>query len=232
MISIPGLASKSVPVVFVGPSLARDDAQSLVDAEFRPPVRRGDLDAVEPGRPIVILDGEFDQSLSVSLKEILRSIERGSRVLGAASMGALRAAELESLGMIGIGRIFELYRTGRVEGDDEVAVSYCPLTMKAHTIPLVNIRCWIDEARRAGCLEPLQAGRILRRARRVFYADRTAESVQAVLADCLGVDQLENLRRQGLAEIPDVKADDARMALSSINQYVCSFNPLNEEVIR
>ncbi len=208
------------PVVFLGPSLARDEAEGLAAAEFRPPIRRGDLASVERGRLVVILDGEFDQSLSVSPKEILRCLQAGSVVVGASSMGALRAAELAPLGMIGTGRVFELYRTGTIDGDDEVAVSYCPLTMRAHTIPLVNIRCWLESARYSGCLASIEPVRILRRARRIFYADRTPERVLAVLAECLGEKRFDSMRAQGLAEIPDVKAADARTALSALGQFI------------
>jgi TfuA protein len=208
------------PVVFLGPSLARAEAEALIAADYRPPIRRGDLEAVERGRPVVILDGEFDQSLSVSPKEILRCLEAGSVVLGASSMGALRAAELAPLGMIGVGRIFELYRTGQIDGDDEVAVSYCPLTMQAHTIPLVNIRCWLESARCAGCLESTEPERILRRARRIFYADRTPERMLAVLGESLGAERFANLCARGLGEIRDVKADDARTALAATGRFV------------
>ena len=45
----------------------------------------------------------------------------GTQVFGAASMGALRAAELAPFGMIGVGAIFAAYRDGRLTGDDEVA---------------------------------------------------------------------------------------------------------------
>jgi hypothetical protein len=37
-------------------------------------------------------------------------------------MGALRAAELHTFGMVGVGRVFEGYRDGVYEDDDEVAV--------------------------------------------------------------------------------------------------------------
>jgi TfuA protein len=227
--AIESRSSMYSPVVFLGPSLARADAADLLVAEYRPPIRRGDLESVEPGRPVVILDGEFDQSLSVSPKEILRCLHAGSAVVGASSMGALRAAELAPLGMIGIGRVFDLFRTGQIDGDDEVAVSYCPLTMQAHTIPLVNIRCWLESARCAGCLGSIERERILRRARRVFYADRTPERVLAVLADCVGIERFEKLRERGLAEIPDVKADDARKALSAMGQFVRRLNATREE---
>jgi hypothetical protein len=213
-------AGPPCPVVFLGPSLDRAEAESLLAAEYRPPIRRGDLESIEPGRAVVILDGEFDQRLSVSPKEILQCLKTATVVVGASSMGALRAAELALHGMIGIGRVYEMYRTGHIDGDDEVAVSYCPLTMQAHTIPLINVRCWLESAGCSARLESIESQRILRRARRIFYADRTPQRVSALLAECLGTERFESLRERGLAEIPDVKADDARMALSSIGRFV------------
>jgi hypothetical protein len=219
---ISAVAASGMPgrVVFLGPSLDRGEAEGLLMAEYRPPIRRGDLESVAPGQTVLILDGEFDQCLSVSPKEILRCLQAGSVVVGAASMGALRAAELAPLGMIGIGRIFEMYRAACIDGDDEVAVSYCPLTMKTHTIPLINIRCWLESARCSGWLESIEQQRILRQARRIFYADRTPERVLALLADCLGSKRFDSLCECGLAVIPDVKANDARMALISIGRSV------------
>ena len=79
------------PIVFLGPSLPWDEAAALLDAEFRPPIRRGDMAAVGPERLVVIIDGEFDQSFSVSLNEILRLLDAGGSVIGAASTAALRS---------------------------------------------------------------------------------------------------------------------------------------------
>jgi hypothetical protein len=53
-------------------------------------------------------------------------MEQGVHVFGAASMGALRAAEMHSLGMVGIGTIFQWYRDGKIVADDEVAVRHGP----------------------------------------------------------------------------------------------------------
>src|SRR3989441_13297708 len=52
--------------------------------------------------------------------------KEGILLAGAASLGAMRAVELEKIGMIGIGRIFQLYKSGRVDADDEVAVTFVP----------------------------------------------------------------------------------------------------------
>ncbi len=92
------------PIVFLGPSLPRQEAEKLLDADYRPPIRRGDMDALPPGSIAGIIDGVFDQDLSVSPTEIRAALLRGVRVFGAASMGALRAVEVP--GVRGIGKIY------------------------------------------------------------------------------------------------------------------------------
>ena len=94
-------ADNDLPLVFLGPSLARIEAEALCRAEYHPPIRRGDLAnyAGSARRIIAIVDGEFFQSLAVSPNEVLSAMEAGHSLFGAASMGALRAAELACLGM-------------------------------------------------------------------------------------------------------------------------------------
>ena len=204
------------PLVFLGPSLPLAEAALLVDAEFHLPIRRGDLAWVELGRTVLIVDGEFDQSFSVSPNEILRLLDGGSTVVGASSMGALRAAELFDEGMIGLGRIFEAYRSGRIEGDDEVALAYCPIDLTPHTVPLVNVRFWLDRLLALGWISPFERASLLRKARRVFYADRTLERLTSTLEAGLGAVRMLALREAGLGEISDAKSDDARAALSAV----------------
>ena len=138
-------------IVFLGPTLPADCVpEHLPDCQVRPPVRQGDvLRAVKGGADrIGIIDGFFDQVPSVWHKEILYAMEQGVLVLGSASIGALRAAELHRFGMIGVGRVFELFRDGVLEDDDEVAVAhgaadsgYRPLSDA-----MVNIRDRTDAA--------------------------------------------------------------------------------------
>ena len=73
------------PIVYLGPSLPLATAQRILRADYRPPVKRGDLPRQHDG-VIVIIDGEFGQNLSVSPKEILRLLDSGAMVIGAASM--------------------------------------------------------------------------------------------------------------------------------------------------
>ena len=88
-------------IIFAGPSISHMELAVLTTADLAPPIRRGDIDRFADYEMFVIIDGEFGQSLSVSPKEILSILKTGRIVIGASSMGALRASELDTCGMIG-----------------------------------------------------------------------------------------------------------------------------------
>src|SRR5258708_4117885 len=92
--------------------------------DWRPPVRQGELYRAALDRPAVIgvIDGYFEVTPTVWHKEILWAMTQGIHVFGAASIGALRAAELDVFGMRGIGRIYDDFRDGVLEDDDDVAL--------------------------------------------------------------------------------------------------------------
>jgi hypothetical protein len=137
-------------VVFTGPSLRPGDLEMLRAAaaaagrsmELRRPVRRLDLLELAPGCDVLMLDGEFGQSLAVSITEIRAVLATGQPLAGASSMGALRAVECRPLGMTGSGWVFEQYLTGAIESDGDVALLYDPDDYQPVTIPLVNVR-WL-----------------------------------------------------------------------------------------
>src|SRR5512136_1563643 len=135
-------------VVFLGPSLDRREALGILAADYRPPAARGDLTrAVQDGaRVIGLIDGVFFQESSVGHREILAGLSAGVRVIGASSMGALRAAELHTLGMEGVGDVYRMYRDGVLVSDDEVALAFDPETFTALSEPLVNIRATLARA--------------------------------------------------------------------------------------
>ena len=91
-------------VIFAGPSVRGLDLPSRNDVLFRPPAKQGDIFRATLTRPeaIGLIDGYFDGVPSVWHKEILWAMSQGIRVFGSASMGALRAAELEQ--RLGISR--------------------------------------------------------------------------------------------------------------------------------
>jgi len=140
-------------VVFAGPSLPVDVALAALDGlavRVLGPVSLGDVARVGRAGPaaILIVDGFFESVPAVWHKEILWSMEQGTHVFGAASMGALRAAELHTFGMVGIGRIFEWFRDGLLDADDEVAVAHGPADDGYRPVSeaLVNIRATVAAA--------------------------------------------------------------------------------------
>lgn len=118
------------PVIFLGPSLSHEKARKIFNADYRPPAKKGDFLrlAADPGvRMVGFIDGVFLQDYPPTPIEVYQLARKeGMLLAGAASLGALRAVELEKFGMVGIGRIFQLYRTGRLDADDEVAVTFAP----------------------------------------------------------------------------------------------------------
>ncbi|MFJ3880832.1 TfuA-like protein [Streptomyces sp. NPDC090077] len=115
--------------VFVGPTPARSEPQlAAPGVRVWPPARHGDLfdTAIRGGDTVVLIDGVYHQAPALRHKEILAAMGRGVGVVGAASIGALRAAELAPYGMLGVGHIYTAYVRGGIEGDDEVAVGQAP----------------------------------------------------------------------------------------------------------
>ena len=90
--------------VFLGPTLGWDEAaRCSTPSTSRRPLTVT-LHAVRRGvRVIGLVDGVFERVPAVWHKEILFALSEGVHVYGAASMGALRAAELDTFGMRGVG---------------------------------------------------------------------------------------------------------------------------------
>jgi hypothetical protein len=222
--------------VFAGPSLppaARPAGEAFC---WRPPAVAGDAVAAADARPraVVLIDGLFDLWPAIRHKELLDLIDAGVPVLGAASMGALRAAELHPLGMTGVGAIFRAYASGRIVADDEVAVLHGPEEMgwAPLTIPQVNVRATLARALRQRVVSGPAARALRDRSASVFFQDRSwrgllhiaaAEAVApaaelARLSAWLPGGQVDQKRRDALealavaAALPAVGAAAARSA--------------------
>jgi YcaO-like protein with predicted kinase domain len=180
--SVPAMANGGEPfaVIFAGPSLPPSARPADPRLVWRPPARQGDVYCAARERPAAIglIDGYFDAVPSVWHKEILWAMDQGIRVYGAASMGALRAAELAPCGMIGVGRIFEMYRDGELVDDDEVAALHGPeeLDFIAMTEPMVSLRAALSRTVRGARRECLQAPLSIAAAKALFYKERTRGS--------------------------------------------------------
>ena len=200
--------------MYLGPSIPVRDAKKILPAEYLPPAKRGDIPlAVRQGaRIILLIDGVFFQDCSVGHREILGAIGKKVRVIGSSSMGALRASELDTLGMEGIGEVYRLYKSGGVESDDEVALIFDPESGIALSVPLVNIRHILDLAEGQGMIDGTQKESLFRAAQSLYFPERTWERIRELTKDSIPAPVLEkfiNYAENG----PDLKREDAIRAL-------------------
>jgi hypothetical protein len=200
-------------IVFSGPSIAEAEVHRLAACTHAPPIKRGDLAAVDDYDVIVIIDGEFGQSIAVSPKEILAVLESGKTVIGASSMGALRASELDRSGMIGVGWVYEYFRRGAVRRDADVALVYSPFDFKPMTVPMVDVEYWMEQVFAAGLIRGKERAALLKAARTLFFADRTPERLTDALRRAIGSDTLDSLLVFSGGTIPNVKSVDAAEAV-------------------
>ncbi len=163
--------------VFVGPTLRPEEVARVIDAACLPPVTQGDVcRAVQGGARIIgIVDGLFSGAPSVWHKEILWALSQGVPVFGSASMGALRAAELHGFGMQGVGRVFQAFRDGVLEDDDEVAVVHGPAETGylVASEAMVNIRATLARAEAEGVLRGAARAALEAYAKALFFPRRT-----------------------------------------------------------
>jgi hypothetical protein len=199
-------------VVFAGPSLPREAAPAVPGLEWRPPVRQGDVYRAALSRPdiIAIVDGYFEVTPTVWHKEILWAMAQGIHVYGAASIGALRAAELDVFGMKGVGRIYEMYRDSVLEDDDEVAVLHGPeeLGYPQLSEAMVNIRATLERAVAMVIIDAAGAQALIRAAKSLFYKTRSYERLlSTATSGGVGVAALNRLA----AFLNDGRVDQKRL---------------------
>ncbi|HSK78905.1 MAG TPA: TfuA-like protein [Thermoanaerobaculia bacterium] len=200
-------------IVFAGPTLPREpgpDWRALLDAcRVLPPARRGDVLSALAFHPrtIVLLDGYYFTVPSVTHKELLYALDAGVRVIGAASLGALRAAELAPFGMEGVGAVFDGYKSGALEGDDEVALLHAPAEhgYRPITLALVEVRHAL--ARLA--VDAAAAEALIADLKNLSFLDRDPARVADLARKHLG-DASDLTRFLGQES---VKREDARKAL-------------------
>ena len=207
-------------VVFVGPSLPTQEAKALLpEALILPPVRQGDIVSVlrlHQPTAIGIIDGVFLGVLSVWHKELLLALEQGVAVFGAASMGALRAAECGPFGMVGLGRIHAAFAAGILNRDDEVAVAHATAEFGHRPLsePLVNLRFNLDDAVSAGVLEADLAAALLQEAAALYFPDRSWQRLLA--SPLLSAADRASLQEHLRVHAIDHKAEDARLLLRTL----------------
>lgn len=203
-------------IAFVGPTLA-PHARPDSGFTYLPPVRHGDLFALDlrPGDEVLILDGVYQHFAPIRHKEILAQLARGVRVSGAASLGALRAAELADFGMRGLGRVYEAARAGRLVADADVGVLHADEEDGGRrlTVAMVSVRTAVSELLAVGAIGAEEGALIERAAGRLHFTERS----ERALEHCAGGFRdemrlvLDHIDRYG-----DVKTQDALAALDRL----------------
>ncbi len=210
-------------IVFLGPSLTLAEAKEILGegkAHYFPPAKQGDILSVatmyEPD-VIALIDGEFHQSLAVWHKEILFALEKGITVCGASSMGALRAVETSEFGMIGVGKVYEMYASGEIDDDDEVALLHGPeKTGYRHgSEPMINIRMTFRRAWQEGVVSRSFAEALTEKAKALYYPQRWYQKIfEKAVLEGLPQEEVNKMADFVVENHWDVKAEDAIQLLS------------------
>ena len=214
---------RSQTYIFTGPTISETEARSYLDANYLPPVSQGDIISLLKSRPkiIGIIDGYFERIPAVWHKEIMFAMSKGIHVVGASSMGALRAVELSPFGMVGVGEIFEWYRDGVIEGDDEVAVAHAPTEFKFRAISevMVNIRKTLQVACSEGVISQTILERLIAIGKEIYYYDRSYQSIFDKAVECgIPIQEIVQLQKYLVDHTIDQKKKDAIEALDYIKE--------------
>ena len=209
-------------VIFLGPSLPIAEAREILDAVYLPPAKQSDLlSAVTTYSPDIIglIDGVFLSLPSVWHKEILYALEQGVAVYGASSMGALRAAETEAFGMIGVGEIYRMYARGELLDDDEVVMVHGPEDTEYRRLsePMVNVRATFHRAKNEGIINKNLCEQLTAIAKSIYFPERTFSAIfrKAATAGILP-DILEKMAHFAKENYVDIKRQDAISLLETL----------------
>ncbi len=212
-------------IIYLGPSLPPEEAKYILSSDkkrevvYAPPIRRGDIPkAVSEGFGIIgIIDGVFFRESAASPREIMEVLKSDVKIYGASSMGALRASELDRYGMIGIGKIYQWYRDGTLNSDDEVALSFDSEEFIPISEPLVNIRETIKKATNQNIISLEESEIILKSAKSLYFPERRWDKI---------IKNSENALEKRLLDFSvfvknnrvDIKKEDAMLLLKRIDE--------------
>jgi hypothetical protein len=216
--------------VFSGPTLFAADALPEVDITYLPPASQGDIYRIAQKHPLMIgiVDGYFERVPAVWHKEILWAMTQGIHVFGSAGIGALRAAELTPFGMEGVGKIFEQFRDGVLEDDDEVALihSCAEANYRPASEAMVNIRYVLAKAEALAVLKPSSRVIVERIAKELFYPQRTyPHVVQLAAKQGVALSELKHFMRWLPRGRVEQMRDDAVLMLEVMQTRLADLKP-------
>lgn len=177
---------KGQALIYLGPSLSHEKArQVLPDAEYLRPARKGDLAGLIAKRrnadsPLLVglVDGVFLQDYPPSPIEVYQlAVQPNITLVGSSSLGALRAVELEKFGMMGIGRVFNLFKGGKLDADDEVAVTFTDGDFGLLSEAMIDIRYNLFLAHKKGFIDSKARSALTRTAKQTYFPHRSYSNI-------------------------------------------------------
>jgi hypothetical protein len=215
-------------VVFVGPSLDPEKARTILEADYRPPAKKGDLIKLimsldEKETVVGLIDGYFLLDYPPTPIEVYQLIVRPNTVvIGSSSIGALRAVELEKFGMIGIGKIFQLFKHGKLDADDEIAVTFSQDLYRLQSEAMVDIRYNLYLSLKRRFVDKETKDAIAKVAKSIYFPFRTYQNI--VEETIKNYPQLENSARRFEAYIlrnrKSLKERDALKLIEHIRDMI------------
>ncbi|HKG29910.1 MAG TPA: TfuA-like protein [Nitrososphaeraceae archaeon] len=206
------------PIIFLGPSLSHEKARKIFQADFRGPAKKGDLlrasGDIDDSTIVCLVDALFLQDYPPSPIEVYQlMLNKNIKLYGAASLGALRAVELEKFGMIGMGKIFELYKKGKLTADDEIAVTFVEGEHQLQSEAMIDIRFNLFLAHRMGIINEITKKTIAKVAKNIYFPyrnytdilDQTQKQYPAISKDLKSFRTYIIKNRQSLKERDTIK---------------------------
>ena len=208
------------PIVYLGPTLNREEASKILDADYRDPAKKGDFlrlsHTTDEKKYVGFIDGVFLHDYPPSPIEVYHLATRKNiELIGASSLGALRAVELEKFGMKGIGKIFQLFKNGILNADDEVAVTFVRDKNILQSEALIDIRFNLFLAYKKGIITKQTKKRFVKTAKNIYFPFRNYEDIARLTEEQFPSihDELENFRDYILKNRDSLKARDATKLL-------------------
>ena len=217
--------------IFSGLSLSKDQALEIIPtAEFYQPVRKGDIEQSirDQVHCCILIDGVFLRGPSVTPGEIHDALNVGMRVYGCSSMGAMRAAELEDYGMIGVGKIFEEIKSKPYFRDDYLGQTFSESGLDTFSIPFIDLRLSCEMLLDMGRLSKDQYDIITFEFESLHFSNRCIPELFQVLKRKHGKDAKVVQVVQKLPELfKSTKEADALMTLEQVKEDLEVINAWN-----
>lgn len=210
-------------IAFAGPSLPAIPDLTwnalLNQVQLRPPAQEGDILTVIDDRPntLVLIDGYYfdgrDYTVAaVKPQELTAAINAGIQIIGAASMGAIYAAELNHYGVAGIGQVFEWFQDGTLQGTDELVILHLPeeFGYQHITVALVEVRYALQQLVNDQLISSTSSQALIKTIKELPFTERSLEIILKIVSQHLDEATSELLRISLLSN--SVKQADTKLA--------------------